>query len=494
MLAEDEEFLITSIGPDCIKVTSDLQDVAVVRASSTVTRKPQEAIRSSLPKHIVDTMRANFEQTPHATQFFEMHCYADRPMDFDLRRNVRGHCVVCEREHDRENAYLRLADSGTVFLNCYRGKHPTAFIMDETALEYDAIVQTRWKFLYKDWPIIDRVKHHRTEIAVNDIDSIKTFVLNRLGVIPVFFILTVIFGTRAYSCPYRNVENGVTLLYVLLKGVSLSDMAQYIPKTSFHTVHKEFYMYNPAALNRTLTTMLSEMFSALKSRHLAAEQNPDPFKNVTLNLDGHDSRIIYVNAVEASLYSYKLKKPRFRVQVCIDMNNMVFFVSAPAPCRDYSDGTMLLRLGIQNKIHKVDYVTLDGGYNLFIGKLLDSADELQHENICYPVRKMCGNALTEEEKTYNEIFGSFRSRIESYLGEMQSTFTKFSHMVVNKVSEKETFGVQYKLACLLMSIKRFVALRNIPTEQHHTLWLQDGFDFPSKAEQETMYTLWNIKV
>ncbi|KAF9547946.1 hypothetical protein EC957_007459 [Mortierella hygrophila] len=210
--------------------------------------------------------------------------------------------------------------------------------MDE-ALEYDAIIQNYWKFLYNDWPIIDSVKHHRTEIAaVNDIDSIK-----------------------------KNVEKGVMLLYVLVKGVSLSDMAQYIPKTSFHTVHKEFYMYNPAALNRLLTTMLSEMLSTLKSRHLAAERNPDPFKNVTLNLDGHDSRIIHVNADKASLYSYKLKKSGFRVQVCTDMNSTVLFVSTPAPCRDYNDGTMLLRMGIQNKIHKLDCVAMDGGYNLFIG-------------------------------------------------------------------------------------------------------------------------------
>lgn len=78
--------------------------------------------------------------------------------------------------------------------------------MDE-ALDYDTIVQNHWKFLYTDWPIIDRVKYHRTEIAaVNDIDSIKTFVLNCLEFIPVFFFLTAIFGTRAFSCPYRNVE------------------------------------------------------------------------------------------------------------------------------------------------------------------------------------------------------------------------------------------------------------------------------------------------
>ncbi|KAG0245908.1 hypothetical protein BG011_002632, partial [Mortierella polycephala] len=230
--------------------------------------------------------------------------------------------------------------------------------------------------------------------------------------------------------------------------------------------------------------MLSEMFSTLKSRHLAADRNPDPFKSVTLNLDGHDSRIIYPNADKASLYSYKLKKSGFRVQVCTDMNNMVLFVSAPAPCRDFNDGTMLLRIGVQNKIHNLDCVALDGGYSLFIGKLLDSADELQYENFSYPIRKMRGIALTEEEKAYNEIFGSFRSRIEGYFGEIQSTFTKFSHTVVNKVSEKDTFEVQYKQA----------SLRNISTEQHHTLWLQDGFDYPSKAEQETMYALPSIKV
>ncbi|KAF9899957.1 hypothetical protein EC991_008115 [Linnemannia zychae] len=124
MLAEDEEFLITVIGSDSIKITSDLQEVAVERARSTVARKTREAIQSSLPKHIVDAVRDKFEQTPHATQFFEMQCYADRPMDFELLRKVRGHCVVCEREHDRENAYLRLAECGAIYLKCYRSSSP----------------------------------------------------------------------------------------------------------------------------------------------------------------------------------------------------------------------------------------------------------------------------------------------------------------------------------------------------------------------------------
>ncbi|KAF9544600.1 hypothetical protein EC957_011815 [Mortierella hygrophila] len=124
MLAEDEESLITANGPDSIKITSDLQKVAVERTSSTVTRKTREATQSCLPKHIVDAVRAKFEQTPHAAQFFEMQCYADSPMDFELLRKVQGHCVVCEREHDRENAYLRLAESGAIYLKCYRSSSP----------------------------------------------------------------------------------------------------------------------------------------------------------------------------------------------------------------------------------------------------------------------------------------------------------------------------------------------------------------------------------
>ncbi|KAF8932655.1 hypothetical protein BGZ47_011263, partial [Haplosporangium gracile] len=124
ILAKDEEFLITAIEPDSIKITSDLQEVAVERALSTVTRKTREAIQSCLPKYIVNAVRAKFEQTPHAAQFFDMHCIADRAMIFRLDRKIKGFCEVCKREHSRENAYLELAESGAIFLNCHRSNSP----------------------------------------------------------------------------------------------------------------------------------------------------------------------------------------------------------------------------------------------------------------------------------------------------------------------------------------------------------------------------------
>ncbi|KAF9272347.1 hypothetical protein BGZ68_002498 [Mortierella alpina] len=81
------------------------------------------------------------------------------------------------------------------------------------------------------------------------------------------------------------------------------------------------------------------------------------------------------------------------------------------------------------------------------------------------------------------MFGSFRSKMESYFGDMQTTFTKFSHTVVNRVTEKTTFSLQFKLCCLLLNIKRMVALRNITTEVHHSFWLQDDFDYPDGTDK-----------
>ncbi|KAF9342185.1 hypothetical protein BGX26_008114, partial [Mortierella sp. AD094] len=158
---------------------------------------------------------------------------------------------------------------------------------------------------------------------------------------------------------------------------------------------------------------------------------------------------------------------------------MVVFVSLPAECRDFNDGTMLSKMAIEKKIHELDCIALDGGYTQFIeGIITSSSGGLNSSNFCCPVRKPKGIDLTEGEKKYNEMLGSFRSKIESYFGDMQNTFTKFSHTVVNRFSEKSTFSLQFKLCCLLLNIKRMVALRNIVPEAHHSDWMQENFEFP----------------
>lgn len=135
-------------------------------------------------------------------------------------------------------------------------------------------------------------------------------------------------------------------------------------------------------------------------------------------------------------------------------------------------------MAIDKKIHRLDCLALDGGYTLHLEGIIAASDTLTSSNFCYPIRKRRGIELTEEENRYNAVFGSFRSKVESFFGDMQTTFTKFTHTVVNRVSHKSIFSLQYKLCCLLLNIKRMVALRNITTELHHSFWIQDDFDFP----------------
>ena len=41
-------------------------------------------------------------------------------MIFRLEREAEGLCIVCKREHSRDNAYLRLTESDAIFFHCRR--------------------------------------------------------------------------------------------------------------------------------------------------------------------------------------------------------------------------------------------------------------------------------------------------------------------------------------------------------------------------------------
>ncbi|KAL1931082.1 hypothetical protein VTP01DRAFT_10219 [Rhizomucor pusillus] len=90
--------------------------------------------------------------------------------------------------------------------------------------------------------MIKRMKNHRTVIKdIPDINTVKSLNVERLGVIPTFFFLVVLFGVRDYSGPYCNLEQGLLILYHFLTGFSMSDMGRFIPKSSFHSLSRDFY-------------------------------------------------------------------------------------------------------------------------------------------------------------------------------------------------------------------------------------------------------------
>ncbi|KAL1926727.1 hypothetical protein VTP01DRAFT_5622 [Rhizomucor pusillus] len=190
------------------------------------------------------------------------------------------------------------------------------------------------------WPSARKEKYHRSEIKpVNEIAFVKNFVLNRLGVLPVFFFLMVVFGQHEYAGPYNHVEKGLLILYFLLSGSSIADMSR---------------------LDGLLNGCLTGMFSMTRIRILCAQlRNPKGLKHATLLSDGHDSRASYVRRHDsARSYSYKLKKSGFRTQVCIDIKQMIVFVSDAEHCGEHNDGSMLSRIDLSHAVSKYDVIGL----------------------------------------------------------------------------------------------------------------------------------------
>ena len=57
----------------------------------------------------------------------------------------------------------------------------------EIIAEFQLLMQLQWQFLGYSWPSVTKTKYHRSEIKeVNEISFIKSYVLERLGYIPVF--------------------------------------------------------------------------------------------------------------------------------------------------------------------------------------------------------------------------------------------------------------------------------------------------------------------
>ena len=366
-------------------------------------------------------------------------------------------------------------------------------IIDYTPLitdEVNLIVANYWMFLELNWPIIYNKFKHRTEIKhIKFIEKIKDVLLKKLGYTAVFFFLVVLYNTnKEYPAPYFEVEKGLFLLLHLVSGISGTDIEKYLPQSTFHTFYKKFWMNdeNYKRINKIVNDSLTNMFSNIKLRILSARKyNPDLFKHVTLILDGHDSRINYTDTDldRSRLYSYKFKKNGLRTQFAADINDMIIFISKSEFCTDSSDGSMFLNMKLYNKMNQNDTLAVDGGYTLFITQFTELANEKGYEfsndNFVYPIRKNINENLTITEEHFNNTFGSFRTKIENQFSEIGNKFYRFNNnKSIVKIDNVKYYNLQFRVACLLKNIKKFVELFNIPILPHHKLWHSNNFDFP----------------
>ncbi|OAQ22124.1 hypothetical protein K457DRAFT_1764862, partial [Linnemannia elongata AG-77] len=85
---------------------------------------------------------------------------------------------------------------------------------------------------------------------------------------------------------------------------------------------------------------------------------------------------------------------------------------------DHNDGSMMVEMGLANKIHEMDCVGVDGGYTQHIPTLLEREDSLDVRNFCFPIRKKPGQDLDEHEALFNSEFAGFRSMIEATFGDL----------------------------------------------------------------------------
>lgn len=225
---------------------------------------------------------------------------------------------------------------------------------EDLKIEINKLIINKWTFLNMDWPYIHYVFNHRTSIKdmKSDIKKIKDILLNQLGYIPVFYFLVVLYGSYEYPGPYREVEKGLLLLYHIVSGIPGTEMHQFIPYTTFYDLYKDFWITNKKNLIKIVNKDITTMFSTPKIRVLSSKiNNPDGFKNVTLFLDGHDSKIKYYNpdVSRKIMYSHKLKAPGIRTQTVNDVNNMIIWVSNSEKCAKGNDGTMFIKMNLQKK-------------------------------------------------------------------------------------------------------------------------------------------------
>jgi hypothetical protein len=323
--------------------------------------------------------------------------------------------------------------------------------------EVNSIIVNHWMFLNYNWPVINNRYKHRAVIKhINYIDIIKKKLADKLGYITVFYILIVLYTNKEYPGPYYEIEKGLFLLYHLVSGIAGNEeIDKFIPQSTFFNFYKKFWMdeENYKRILKIVDYGLDNMFSNIKLRILSAHKyNPELFKHVTLIIDGHDSRINYIDTEikHSRLYSYKFKKNGLRTQFVSDMNDMIIYTSKSDYCSDSSDGSMFMNMELYKEINNKDTVALDGGYTLFVKQLIELSTSKGYEftdnNFIYPIRKESGESLTITEDHFNKTFGSFRSKVENQFSGIGNKFYRFNNnKSVVKMDNIKFYNLQFKV-------------------------------------------------
>jgi hypothetical protein len=229
-------------------------------------------------------------------------------------------------------------------------------LSEKLEFEINKLILNKWLFLDNEWPLVSNIFNHRSELKPTKVNlrTIKDILLNQLGYIPVFYFLTILYSSKEYPGPYFEIDKGILLLYQMVSGKTGIDMSEFMPYTTFYDLYHNFWIKeeNVKRLKKIIKKDMKDLFSNLKIRLLSSKlNNTDGFKNVTLFIDGHDSKIKYYNpdVSRLTLYSHKFKKPGVRTQTVNDANDLILYVSNSEKCAIGNDGSMFIKMNLQKK-------------------------------------------------------------------------------------------------------------------------------------------------
>lgn len=380
-------------------------------------------------------------------------------------------------------------------------------LQNKLQMEYELLIKSKWKFLENEYKPIKK-NYHRTELQeIKNIEKVKKNIENKIGVIPTFLFLTDFCNKFDLPGPYRNIDKALIILEHLLNGISINQMETYLPHSNFFRIYKYLYVKKYDELNEWINEILYNYCSNKRIRLLNSYiKNPEMMKHVTLLLDGHHNKIIYENIDmdKKDLYSWKLKKPGLNTQFVIDLNDIAVFISDSLPCKDNNDDKMLINNVNFNKFFTLyDNMCFDGLYKNTLNETIEKYSlrnlELKINNFTFPIEKQKNIDLTDEEDNYNKYIGGFRSRIETYFANLGKLFKRFDAKNNVRVTKLETYNIQLKLSCVLLNIKKITELSKLNISHKHSLWLNDGFDYPNSSNiQEDLikleYKMTDIKI
>jgi hypothetical protein len=151
-------------------------------------------------------------------------------------------------------------------------------------------------------------------------------------------------------------------------------------------------------------------------------------------------------------------------------------LSSSKYCKNNVDGDMFLKMKVENILEKEDCIAFDGGYYYYINKFIEEYDDYSSQNFIYPYRKCKNINLSKEKIEFNKMFGSYRSKIKTVFADIGNKFNKFDNTKsITKTTNIKGFTLQFKVACLLTNIKRFIDKHNIEINEQIKLWQQYRF-------------------